>query len=187
MTSSPVKQEPGEQLCLKELEVEMHRLAIKEKELSVKIKEKELQNELELRKMEVEGQFWLKELELKRTSSTDVFQSDIFDVNKCICLIPPFNEHDVDKYFNLFEHVANTLKWQRNVWSLLLQCVFTGKAQDAYASLSPELSLDYDKVKIAVLRAYELVPRHIGRSFAGSKKLTIRLLLNLAMRIQKCR
>lgn len=50
------------------------------------------------------------------------------------------------------------MKWPRDVWPLLLQCVFTGKAQDAYAALSPEVSLDYDKVKVAVVRTYELVP-----------------------------
>ena len=44
-------------------------------------------------------------------------------------------------YFVLFECVATTLKWLRSIWSLLLQCVFTGKAQDAYASLSPESGL----------------------------------------------
>lgn len=50
------------------------------------------------------------------------------------------------------------LKWPKSVWPLLLQCVFTGRAQDAYASLAPESSVDYEKIKAAVLRAYELVP-----------------------------
>lgn len=88
MTSSPAKLESGEQLRLKELELEMRRLAIKEKERSVKIKDEEHQNELELRKMEVEGQCCLKELELKRSPSTNVFQSDVFDVDKCIHFCP---------------------------------------------------------------------------------------------------
>lgn len=61
-----------------------------------------------------------------------------FDINKCIHLIPPFSEKDNDKYFVVFERVAQTLRWLRDVWSLLLQCVFTGKAQEAHASLSPE-------------------------------------------------
>ncbi|KAF7643615.1 hypothetical protein LDENG_00236320, partial [Lucifuga dentata] len=81
------------------------------------------------------------------------------DVNKCIRLIPPFCGKDVDKYFVLFERVATKLKWPKDVWPLLLQCVFTGKAQEAYAALSLEVSLDYDKVKVAVLRSYELVPK----------------------------
>lgn len=67
-------------------------------------------------------------------------------MNKCIRLVLPFCEKDVDKYFVLFERVAKTLKWPKDVWPLLLQCVFTSKAQEAYASLSPELSLHYEKV-----------------------------------------
>lgn len=57
MSSPAGQQDPGEQLRLKELDVEMRRLAIKEKELNIKIKEKELEIELKLRKMEVEGSF----------------------------------------------------------------------------------------------------------------------------------
>lgn len=53
-----------------------------------------------------------------------------------IRLIPPFSERDVDKYFVLFERVATTLKWPKEIWPLLLQCVFTGKTQEAYASLT---------------------------------------------------
>lgn len=73
-------------------------------------------------------------------------------------MIPPFNGKDVDKYFVLFARTADTLKWPKKVWPLLLQCVLTGKAQEAYTSLSPADSLDYDKVKAAVLRAFELMP-----------------------------
>lgn len=45
-------------------------------------------------------------------------------------MVLPFNEKDVDKYFVLLERVATTLKWPKNVWTLMLQCVLSGKAQD---------------------------------------------------------
>ena len=48
--------------------------------------------------------------------------------------------------------------------------MLTGKAQDAYASLSSELSLDYEHVKKAVLRAYELVPEAYRQRFRCFKK-----------------
>ena len=53
-----------------------------------------------------------------------------FDACKNIRLVPPFFEKEVDKYFNHFESVATTLNWPKEVWPLLLQCVFTGKAQE---------------------------------------------------------
>ena len=81
---------------------------------------------IELRKMEEETK---RELELKQLSSFAISDSsDYFDI-KCIHLVPPFCERDIDKYFVLFERTENTFKWPKNVWSLLLQCVCTGKAQ----------------------------------------------------------
>ncbi len=40
----------------------------------------------------------------------------------------------------------------------------------AYASLSPEANLDYDQVKSAVLRSYELVPEAYRQKFRHYKK-----------------
>ena len=154
-----------EALRMKEMELEMRRLDLKELELrnQVQLRELEERTKLEIR---------LKELELDPSSPhrRSAGSQAVFDVNKCIRMIPPFNERDVDKYFILFERVAGTLKWPRDVWPLLLQCVLTGKAQEAYASLSPNDSLEYDKVKTAVLRAFELVPEAYRQKFRRYKK-----------------
>ena len=143
-----------------ELQLEMRRL---EKEL----REKELQHQFELRKLELEAD--------QRQSGRFSFgqgrvEEAEFDINKCIRLVPSFSEKDVDKFFVLFERVAKTLSWPVEVWPLLLQCVLTGKAQEAYAALSPEDSLIYDKVKSAVERAYELVPEAYRQKFRNFKK-----------------
>ena len=45
-----------------------------------------------------------------------------------------------------------------HAWTLLLQSVLVGRAQEAYSALSTEDSKDYEKVKGAILRTYELVP-----------------------------
>ena len=52
-----------------------------------------------------------------------------FDLAKNVRLVPPFNESEVDKYFQHFERVAQNLKWPGNQWPLLLQSVLKGKAQ----------------------------------------------------------
>lgn len=106
---------------LKELEVELQRFSIREKEL-------QLANELEMKKLEI--RMW--ELELGSAGKPAEF-----DVAKYIRLVPPFNEGDVDKYFVLFGRVATTLKWPRNVWTLLLQCVLVGKVQQVCSLLPP--------------------------------------------------
>ncbi len=56
------------------------------------------------------------------------------------------------------------------VWSLLIQCTLTGKAQEVCSTLSVVDGLDYDKLKSAVLRAYELVPEAYRQKFRSHVK-----------------
>ena len=82
---------------MKQMELEMRRLDLKELELrnQVQLRELEERTKLEIR---------LKELELDPSSPhrRSAGSQAVFDVNKCIRMIPPFNERDVDKYFILF-------------------------------------------------------------------------------------
>ena len=54
----------------------------------------------------------------------------------------------------------------------MLQCVLTGKAQEVYLSLSMENSANYEKIKSAVLKAYELVPQAYRQRFRSWEKRT---------------
>ncbi|KAL0153953.1 hypothetical protein M9458_050710 [Cirrhinus mrigala] len=96
--------------------------------------------------------------------------SESFDVSKYIRLVPPFREAEVDSYFIAFERIASKLKWPKEMWALLLQCSLTGKAQEVCSALPIEGSLDYETVKSAVLRAYELVPEAYRQKFRGQMK-----------------
>ena len=84
--------------------------------------------------------------------------------------MPKFEEKEVDKYFLHFEKIANSLKWPKESWTLLLQSVFIGKAREIYSSLSIEQCQSYDAVKKAVLKAYELVPEAYRQKFRSAKK-----------------
>lgn len=63
--------------------------------------------------------------------------------------------------------VATTFEWPENVWILLLQCVFTGRASLLVIN---NLSKCYDVVKAAFLWAYELVPEAYRQRFRGCRK-----------------
>ncbi len=95
--------------------------------------------------------------------------SDRFDLSN-LRLLPQFNEKDPDTFFLLFDRVAKARNWPEGDCALMLQCVLSGKAQEAYASLSPEDSSSYDKIKSAVLRAYELVPEAYRQRFRSWEK-----------------
>ena len=93
-----------------------------------------------------------------------------FDLSKQVRLVPPFNEAEIDMYFQHFEKVADSLKWPKAMWPMLLQTVFKGKAQEAYAALPVIDCSDYNKVKSDILKVYELVPEAYSQRFRAYRK-----------------
>ena len=80
------------------------------------------------------------------------------------------NETELEKYLQLFEKVAVNLEWPKKVWPVLLQSVPKGQVQETYSSLCEEESFDYEKVKMAILKAYELVPVAYRQKFHTFRK-----------------
>ena len=157
---------------LKEIELEMQRLKNEAEMQRLKYEAEKHQGdrEFELKRAEIR----LREIQLgvavPQPDPAAGQRQPEFDVSRNIRLVPPFSEKDVDKYFTLFERVAMSLKWPKPVWTLLLQCVLVGKARDVYSSLSVDNSLDYDVVKTAILRSYELVPEAYRQKFRRYRK-----------------
>ena len=130
--------------------------------------ELELKAEPEKALLETEKEAAVHEHELKIASLGKYPPSDrasTFDPARNIRLVPPFQEKEVDKYFAHFEKVADSLSWPKESWVLLLQSVLVGKAQEIYGSLSVEQSSNYEHVKEAILKAYELVPEAYRQMF----------------------
>ena len=136
------------------------------------LKEARELRELEL-KAEADKEAAAREHELKITTlgiHTPKDKSSAFDPARNIRLVPPFQEKEVDKYFAHFEKVADSLNWPKESWVLLLQSVLVGKAQEIYGSLSVEQSSNYEHVKEAILKAYELVPEAYRQKFRNYLK-----------------
>ena len=93
-----------------------------------------------------------------------------FDVAKYARMVPPFEEEGVEKYLPHFEKLAQSMGWPRDKWSSLVQSKLVGKARDAYLAMSMGDVSDYDKVKKAVLKSYELVPEAYRQRFRGTRK-----------------
>ena len=74
-----------------------------------------------------------------------------FDVAVSLRLNPKFNEWDPDIFFVLFERLVEACNLSDAERRLLLQCVLTGKAQEAFSILSARDSGSYQLVKAAVL------------------------------------
>lgn len=87
------------------------------------------------------------------------------DIISDLRLVPKFNERDPDIFFILFERIAEAGCWSDANKVLLLQCVLTGRAQEAYSAICGEANLGYEMIKSAVLKSYDLVPEAYRQKF----------------------
>ena len=152
---------------------EARELRLAELKEARELRELELKAEQEKALLEAEKEAAACEHELKMASLGKHSPSDkasAFDPARNIRLVPPFQEKEVDKYFAHFEKVADSLNWPKESWVLLLQSVLVGKAQEIYGSLSVEQSSNYEHVKEAILKAYELVPEAYRQKFRNYLK-----------------
>ena len=91
-------------------------------------------------------------------------------MTKHIRFVPIFRETEANKYFLHSEKVAKSLKWLETEWTLLLQSTLVGKAREIYSALSVEESSQYTIVKMAILKACELVPEAYRQKFRSACK-----------------
>ena len=160
-----------EEAVLEELPTEIIRMTPEEIELEkIKIQaQMELQrNKMELEKIKIQQETRLREVDLAIRGRKE--SHDSFEVTKQARLVPKFEEANVDGYLAHFERTALNLGWPKECWSMLLQTVLTGKAQRAYATLPTENCADYDLVKAAVLKSFELVPEAYRQKFRTQRK-----------------
>ena len=141
---------------------------LRELELKAEQEKALLAAKIEAKKEAAAREHELKMASLGKQSPSD--KASVFDPARNIRLVPPFQEKEVDKYFAHFEKVADSLNWPKESWVLLLQSVLVGKAQEIYGSLSVEQSSNYEHVKEAILKAYELVPEAYRQKFRNYLK-----------------
>ena len=168
--------EEARELRLAELKEahELRKLELKaeqeKRELELKAEQEKalLEDEFEAKKESAMRKHEIKMAGLGKHSPSD--KASVFDPARNIRLVPPFQEKEVDKYFAQFEKVADSLNWPKESWVLLLQNVLVGKAQEIFGSLSVEQSFNYEHVKEAILKAYELVPEAYRQKFRNYLK-----------------
>lgn len=183
--------DPATAIKLKELDLELKRQEHDMKVVQLCTVEVEVHRDIKLKTLELEAETLRRNppvpLPCSRAPSSPMFertQSQSSMVNndpvsntqpnfvavKYIKLVPPFREAEVDCYFMTFESIAAKLGWPKDMWGLLLQCNFVGKAQEVCSSLPIAQSLNCEVVKAAVLRAYELVPEAYCQRFRNLMK-----------------
>ena len=81
--------------------------------------------------------------------------------------IPAFNEgkDEMDSYLLRYERYVTAQKWEPDTWATGLSTLLEGKALDVYALMPKEDALNYDKLKEALLKRYELTEEGFKRQY----------------------
>ena len=139
------------------LRLEQDKLAFDKDKLDKELKLKELSLQLEKEKLE-------KNVYSAATSSDNT-------VKPRAPKMPPFDEtrDEMDSYLCRFERYATVNKWDKSTWATNLSALLRGKALDVYALLPVEQSLNYDVLKTALLKRYDLTEDGFKRRFRSSR------------------
>ncbi|KAL2085547.1 hypothetical protein ACEWY4_018867 [Coilia grayii] len=63
---------------------------------------------------------------------------------------------NIDHYLTTYEKLAAACDWPKEDWAIHLIPLLTGKARSAFIAMDPESNLDYDQLKEAILKKYEI-------------------------------
>ena len=137
-------------------------------EMESKALERERQeNEYKLHQQELVNKQKVDELQHKSSEKTSEPHTSTPKFPK----IPPFEDgkDDMDSYLRRFERYAGVQKWPKPTWATHLSALLKGRALDVYALLPSEYALDYDFLKDALLKRYDLTEDGFKRKFRSCK------------------
>ena len=141
---------------LKRTELETDR----ESKLSSEIELEKLKHNFEMKHLELMGQLEVQrvtfktELEKQKSEKLAHFEE---------------SKDKMDSYLSRFEKYATANKWDKNVWAAYLSALLKGRALDVYDRLSTEDSADYDKLKDALLKNFDMTERGFRKKFRYSR------------------
>ena len=149
---------------LKRTELETDR----ESKLSSEIELEKLKHSFEMKHLELMGQ-----LEVQRATFKTELEKQKFEklAHARDPKLPYFEESKdkMDSYLSRFEKYATANKWDKNVWAAYLSALLKGRALDVYDRLSTEDAADYDKLKDALLKNFDMTERRFRKKFRYSR------------------
>ena len=80
------------------------------------------------------------------------------------------DEDDIESYLTTFERITAANEVNKERWSFQLAPHLTGKAQQAYAALPTDEAKDYDTLKEAILRRYDINEETYRQQFRKQPK-----------------
>ena len=132
------------------------RIARERQQLEQDMWRERMENEREDREM------WKKHFEEERVQKADKLDSHgLEDTGMMRHMGQPklqrlSESDDVEHFLTTFERLAQAYQWPPDMWVLNLAPLLTGKAQSAYASMDMDKAREYQSVKEAILKRYDI-------------------------------
>ena len=147
----------------KTLELEKLKLQIEQQKLEQQAKEKE--NEHELKRLKLDKQRYCGD------DDDDSSRPALLFGKTKMPKMPFFDENIdcMDSYLNRFERFADAQGWKEDSLAMCLSALLRGKALDVYSRLPPDQANDYDSLKQALLKRYQLSEDGFKRKFRTAK------------------
>ncbi|KAK7100281.1 hypothetical protein V1264_023261 [Littorina saxatilis] len=141
-----------------------------ERERQIELKRLELQIEMETKRLELQTEMVRVQNEHEAPRQRDNQQQMLHRAPK----LPAFadGKDQIDCYLARFERFAESARWQRDDWAILLSAHLTGAALEVYARLSNDDARDYDVLKEALLRCYNFTERGYRQRFRECQPLS---------------
>ena len=85
--------------------------------------------------------------------------------------LPRFDEKhdDMDTFIERFERFEESQDWQRDEWAVYLSPLLTGKGLQVFSSMPSDEALQYDVLKKALLKRYEMTEEGFRNKFRHTK------------------
>ena len=96
-------------------------------------------------------------------------------------LVKLSNQDDIKAYLTTFERVMRAYEVKEERWAVKLAPQLTGKAQQAYAAMSTEHAGDYEALKDAILRRYDISEETYRQRFKAATKKEDEVVSELAV------
>ncbi|XP_078583228.1 uncharacterized protein LOC144865955 [Branchiostoma floridae x Branchiostoma japonicum] len=160
LEAEKLKLEAEEKEKERQVEIEKQKLEAeeKEKERQVEIEKLKLQAEEKERERQEKEAERRHQLEMRQLGPEGGAAAETESVRAKIPKLPAFEDgkDDLDAFLQRFESFATSNGWKETTWASILSALLNGTALQVYSRLSDYEARDYNKVKEALMKRYNL-------------------------------
>ena len=135
-----------------------------------KLQQKHEPDKLAIEKQKLDQRHELDRLALELQLKENSEQNKVFMPSTKLPKLPDFKEgDDMDGFVRRFEIFAINSKWPGNMWGVAFSALLSGRALAIYHTLDIEQTQNWDKVKLNILKAYNLTEEGYREKFREAR------------------